>query len=384
MNIKISSSVRGVKPIYMGDDCFPIIFSNIGMSTECDSFSRELSKVRAVVAGGADAVSDLTLIGDIEDEQKRMLESVSVPFASVAAYEAFSKARGSEGKIRAEDFIRVFEKQAERGVDIITLHATVFSSDNEELGRGKRIIPCTSRGGAMMLELMRKGGYENPFYTYFDDIISVCKKYGTCISLGPTYRPGSVVDAEFSDNPHFTELYRMAKLAKKATDAGVGIAVEGIGHAPLDKIPDLVKEAKRITGNVPYRVLNVATDIAIGFDHVSSAIGSSVAVQYGADSITAVTRSEHLGIPTEVDLVEAVRSAKVAAYCGYSARTGIRKRDEEMSRARAERGCIGCSEAALFPELVSEYIEKNGIEKKDASCTMCGDCCPFVILGKKG
>ena len=384
MNIRISSSVRNVKPVLMGADHFPVVFSNIGMSSADAPLVGEIERLRAVIAAGADAVSDLTLVGDIAYEQQKMLECSPVPFASVAAYEVYSPVRTALSVPHPEDFIRVFEAQAARGVDIITLHATARTGDLSSLDSYGRLIPCTSRGGAMMLELMEKGGYDNPYYSYFEDVLKICKRYRTCISLGPCYRPGSVVDAGEEDALHFAELARMGELVAVAQAAGVGIAIEGIGHAPINKIPTLVSMARSITHGAPYRVLNVATDIAMGFDHVSSAIGSSVAVQYGADSITAVTRSEHLGIPTLPDLVEAVRSARVAAHCGYVARTGDLSRDEQMARARHERGCIGCSEAALFPELVSEYIEKNRVVKKDESCTMCGDFCPFVILKKKG
>ena len=384
MNIRISSAVRNVKPVYMGADHFPVVFSNIGMSSADAPLCGELERLRAVIDAGADAVSDLTLVGDIAYEQQRMLEAASVPFASVAAYEVYSPSRTALALPHPEDFLRVFEAQAARGVDIITIHATARKGDLASLDSHGRLIPCTSRGGAMMLELMEKGGYENPYYEYFDDVLAICRRYRTCISLGPAYRPGSVADAGVEDALHFTELLRMGELVGRAEAAGVGITIEGIGHAPINRIPVLVTRAREITGLAPYRVLNVATDIAMGFDHVSSAIGSSVAVQYGADSITAVTRSEHLGIPTLPDLVEAVRSARVAAYCGYAARRDDFSRDAEMARARNARGCIGCSEAALFPELVSEYIEKNRIIKKDESCTMCGDCCPFLILKKKG
>ena len=175
----------------------------------------------------------------------------------------------------------------------------------------------------------------------------------------------------------------MSKLVKRAQDIGVGIAIEGIGHAPIEFIPQIVPHSKSICYNAAYRVLNVATDIAIGFDHVASAIGSAVAVLHGANSITCVTRAEHLGIPTLADCIEGVQCAKIAAYCGFAGRTGNHNQDQKISIARSQNGCIGCIDATLFPDLVQEYILTHNIQKKDQSCSMCGSCCPYVILANK-
>lgn len=381
--ICIANALRNISPVYMGDDYAPVIFANIGMSAENGDIRKEITQVKALIRAGVDAIADLTLFNDIEYVQKTLLEYISVPFSSVAAYEIYMEALRQDLKVDSGRFLRVLEDHMLRGVDIITIHATVLKDDRRLLKEASRIIHCTSRGGAMVLEILEKNGYENPFYTHFEDVLALAKRYGACLSLGPTFRPGSVCDAGMDDALHFLELKRMAGLVEKAQKAGVGITIEGIGHASLEKIEQIVPVSKQICHNAPYRVLNVATDIAIGYDHIASAIGSSVAVMHGANSITAITRSEHLGLPKLEEIIEGIRCAKVAAYCGYSARTGNHSRDREMAMARSRSGCIGCSEAALFPDLVAEYIEKNQIQKRDQSCTMCGCGCPFVILNDK-
>ena len=306
---------------------------------------------------------------------KKFLEAYNVPFGTVSAYEAYITAEKNALKYKEENFLELFKEEVLRGFDLITIHATVFKNDRSLINSSGRLIFTTSRGGMLMLKLMEHNGYENPYYTHFDKILDICKEYDVCLSLGPCYRPASVCDCSVDDELLLLELQRMGELCKKAIDKGVGITIEGIGHAPLNLIEPMIKLAKKICHNVPYRVMTVSTDIALGYDHVSSAIASANAVYYGADSVTAVSRSEHLGIPTFEESMEAVKSAKVAIYSGYIARTGDLQRDTKMSNAREKNGCIGHVPSTLFP---NESLRTT--KRKNKACSMCGAYCPLNEL----
>ena len=226
-----------------------------------------------------------------------------------------------------------------------------------------------------MLKMMEKNNYENPFYTHFDEILDICKKYDVCISLGPCYRPASVCDCDPNDELTLLELKRMGLLCKRAIDKGVGITIEGIGHAPLNLIKPMIELAQQMCYDVPYRVMTVSTDIALGYDHIASAIASANAIYNGASSVTAVSRMEHLGIPTYEDTLEAIKAAKVAIYSGYIARTNDLKKDKVMSVAREVSGCIGHIPSTLFP---NEPLKTN--KRNNKSCSMCGEYCPLNEL----
>ena len=372
----IKNKLRSIQPVVMDADHFPVIVSNVGVSSVTDDLATELEKARVAAQAGADVISDLSLVEQVESVQLQYLSTIDKPFSAVSVYETFCARK--DGKAPdAEQFLRDFEKQAMRGIDLLTIHATVFREDVTYLKDSGRHIPTTSRGGAMMLRCMRSGGYENPYYTGFDDLLKIAKKYDVCLSLGPMYRPGSVWDCQYENDLHLLELSRMGQLVAKAQAAGVGIAVEGIGHAPLSAIGQLVAEGKHRCGNAPYRVLTVSTDTAMGYDHIASAIASAEAVRHGADSITCVTRSEHLGLPTVEDVRESVICARIAAESGYRARKQAFPRDAQVSAARSQYGCGAVSEGFLFN---AEAARKDPKAYRGRSCGMCGDFCPFLIL----
>lgn len=373
----IKNRLRAIQPVSMDINSFPVLVTNVGISSKEDDFSVELEKANVAIAAGANIISDLSLVSDPADYQKRYMDQIEVPFSNVAVYETFCNGLSSMQTPDPEQYIRDFEEQVKRGIDLITLHATVWKGDLQLLRDSKRLIPTTSRGGAMVLRNMYEGDYENPYYVYFDDILDIARRYDVCLSLGPMYRPASVWDCHYENSLHILELERMGQLVARAKAKGVGVAVEGIGHASIGDIPGLIGKAKECCGDAPYRVLTVSTDTAMGFDHISSAIASAVAVQNGASSITCVTRSEHMGLPTTDDIREAVYSAKIAAESGFRARTGSFSNDYLVSSARKERGCFAQSEGFLFQAELSK-IEKG--EHKGKSCGMCGDFCPFLVL----
>ena len=379
MKCDIGSTVRGKKKISIGRSCYPVVFANVGISSMDDELDREMVKAKKALSAGADIIAELSISDGIPDIQKRFIDELDCPLSSVAIYEAYILAKKTGLKIPAEKVIRLFEESARRGMDVITVHATILRDDIQKIKKTKRMIPTTSRGGAMALELSLVNGYENPYFTYFDDVLDIAKKYGVCISLGPSFRTGAVCDCGKNDELDAIEIARMAELAARAQKCGVGILIEGIGHVTLDKIPLIVPHSIKLCHDAPYRVLTVATDIALGYDHVASAIAAANAVMYGASSITAVSRSEHIGLPGENDVTEAVISARIAAHCGYIARTGDGETDKKMAEARHKYGCIGDPSLSLCKNVNNARVTEK---RNSVSCGMCGEYCPFLILNK--
>lgn len=374
-NIKIAGNIRNVTPIYAGQDHEPIIIASVGASNIDDSLSLEVEKAKKAVELGASIVTDHTLLDSLEYVQETIAEVVTVPFSTISVYEAAVKSRKTNGIIHSQEMITIIENQARRGIDILTLHATAFKSDVKLLKKTQRIIPCTSRGGTMMLEILNASGEENPYWTYFDDILDIAKKYNITLSLGTCFRPASVYDCAYNNELYFMEMQRMGELVQRADNKSVGIIIEGIGHAPLNHISEIIQNTKKLCLNAPYRVLTVATDIALGYDHIASAIASANAVYHGADMVTCVSRSEHIGLPSIDDLSEAVIAAKIAVHSGYSARINNFQQDKNMSVARNQLGCGGQIEAAIYPQGAIEALRNKKYADGKKKCGMCGDFC---------
>lgn len=373
MKIAIGNKKRK-KKIFAGDGEYPKVLASVGVSGSYDDVQTEVQKAKIAQIYGADIVIDHTLTLQNYEVQKRILEETDNMISSIAVYDVAAKARyGEKNRFTATDVLEEIEKKAKLGLDMMTIHASVRQKDLSFFQNNSRVIPCTSRGGTMVLENIQKTERENFYYSHFDDILDVAKAYGVTLSLGAAYRPANIYDALHENSMYWEEIRRNAELAQRASEKGVACMVEGIGHCPLHKIPEVIKTSKAIC-SVPYRVLTVATDSALGFDHVASAIAASAAVAAGADLATAVSRSEHLGLPTVEDLKEAVISAKIAAHCGYIARTEDIALDTAMAKKRREVGCRGSIDAAIVPQMTKEALQnhKSGDTKK---CTMCGDFC---------
>lgn len=375
VNVVISGKIRNVAPVYTGADYEPVIIASIGASNIGDSLTNEVKKAKRAELLGANIVTDHTLLDNIEYVQKSIAESIMIPFSTIPVYEAAVRAKKTDKRIHSDDFLRIIEDQAKRGVDIITLHATAFRDDTHLLKRTGRVIPCTSRGGTMMLEILNITKEENPYWEYYDEVLSIAKHYGLTISLGTCFRPASVYDCAFNNNLYDLEINRMSELVKKANDQSIGVIIEGIGHAPINHIKQIVTRTKEICLNAPYRVLTVANDISLGYDHIASAIASANAVYYGADMITCVSRSEHVGLPSIEDLEEAIISAKIAAYSGYIARTNDFSRDKIMSIARNKVGCGGQIDASIYPSGAMKALQRKKSVLGKKECGMCGSFC---------
>lgn len=379
----ISGKVRNPKQVLFSTKDYPVLFTHVGVG-ECDNVDEainlEREKIRRAISLGADVICDVSMANDLAYVHKKLLEGFDVPFGTVTAYEAYINSKKDGLICDPYVFVELFKEEVLRGFDVITIHATVNKDDRKLIEESDRLISTTSRGGMLVLQMMEKNNFENPFVTYYDEILEIAKEYNVWISLGPCYRPASVADCDPNDKLHLLELERMSVLVKKALDKGVNITIEGIGHAPLNKIKDMIKIAKEKCYDVPYRCMTVSCDIALGFDHISSAISSAMAIYEGADSITAVSRSEHIGIPSLAEVEEGVIAAKIAIYSGYIARSKDYSRDIKMSKARETTGCLGHLPSTLFPNQINEIISAKDCKRQGKSCTMCGEFCPLNQL----
>lgn len=380
MKIIIGNKKRNKKFVAGGGE-YPKILASVGVSSKEDSIITEVEKAKTAQKYGADIVIDHTLTLENYEVQKQIIEETDIAVSSIAVYDMAAKSRyGTKGFYDAKEVLDGIEEKAKLGLDLMTVHASVQKKDLKFFESNQRVIPCTSRGGTMVLENIKKTSEENFYYTYFDDILDIAKEYQVTISLGAIFRPANIYDAINENSMYWEEISRNAELVERAKAKGVSCMVEGIGHCPINLIPDVVKKSKEIC-KAPYRVLTVATDSALGFDHVSSAIAASTAVMAGADFVTAVSRSEHLGLPKIEDLKEAVISAKIAAHCGYIARTGDITLDYSMAKKRSEVGCRGSIKSAIVPEMTKEALERHK-RCEDKKCTMCGDFCALFSSDK--
>lgn len=363
---------------YVGEGYYPIVNASIGTSNAEDSFDKEIEKALKAVNAGASMVQDHSICGDIASFHRRLRNSLTIPLGAVPIYELALR----NPKFSDEEALCVLDEYLDRGFNILTIHATVLFHDIIEPLSEKRVIPITSKGGKLMLDRMKKTGKENPFYSHFSEVLTIFKRHHAVISLGPTYRPASVYDNSMEENDaYWIEIKRMSHLVKMAIEAEVPIMVEGIGHAKMNLIPKYVTKSKEMCFGVPYRVLTVSTDIALGYDNISSAIATAVAVKNGTNVVTAVSSAEHVSLPSTEQVVEGVVSARIAIHSAMIDSENEIEKDYQMSLNRNKIGsCQGSIEFAIY----REGAEKALMGKKQTEgCTMCGELCALKMKGEK-
>jgi phosphomethylpyrimidine synthase len=349
------------------------INSNIGNSAVTSDIEGELEKLRYSVKYGADTVMDLSTGGDIPAIRKAILANSPVPIGTVPIYEALSRVRRVED-LSKQVMLEVIEEQAEQGVDYMTLHAGVLVQYIPLATR--RITGIVSRGGSILAEWMMKNHKQNMLYECFEDICRVFQKHDVSFSLGDGLRPGSVADA--SDEAQFAELKTLGELTKKAWEYDVQVMIEGPGHIPMDQIEMQVQKENEMCYEAPFYTLGpLVTDIAPGYDHITSAIGAAMIGWYGASMLCYVTPKEHLGLPNRDDVKAGIIAYKIAAHAADIARKrpGARDRDDELSRARYTFDWNRQFDLSLDPETAramhDETLPEEGF--KDAHfCSMCG------------
>jgi len=349
------------------------INANIGNSQVTSDVDNELAKLRMAVGLGADTVMDLSTGGNINNIRNEILRNSPVPIGTVPIYQAVQGVK-SATDLTEDDLLHVIEEQARQGVDYMTIHCGILLA-HLPLVEG-RITGIVSRGGSLMAQWMVHHRKENPFYTSYDRILQICRRHDVTLSLGDSLRPGCLHDA--SDKAQFAELDVLGELTRRAWEQDVQVMVEGPGHVPMDQIAMNVERQQEVCNEAPFYVLGpLVTDIAPGYDHITSAIGAAIAGQAGASMLCYVTPKEHLGLPNVADVRQGVIAYKIAAHAADIARhrPGARDRDDELSRARFKFDWEKQFELSLDPDTARKMHDETLPEeyfKSAEFCSMCG------------
>ena len=349
--------------------------ANIGASPNASDVKEELQKLELAVKYGADTVMDLSTGGvNLDEVRTAIINASSVPIGTVPVYQALESVHGSIEKLSEDDFLHIIEKHCQQGVDYQTIHAGLLI---EHLPKVKgRLTGIVSRGGGILAQWMLYHYKQNPLYTRFDDICEIFKRYDCSFSLGDSLRPGCLHDA--SDEAQLAELKTLGELTQRAWKHDVQVMVEGPGHVPMDQIEFNVRKQMEDCLEAPFYVLGpLVTDIAPGYDHITSAIGAAMAGWYGTAMLCYVTPKEHLGLPNSEDVREGLIAYKIAAHAADIARhrSGARDRDDELSRARYAFDWNRQFDLSLDPERAREYHDATlpeDIFKQAEFCSMCG------------
>jgi len=371
----IPANVRhtNLEPMGIGVALTCKVNANIGSSAVSSSVEKELRKLEISLKYGADTVMDLSTGGDIDGIRKAIIAASRVPIGTVPIYQALELTK-SVTKLSAADMIDILELQAQQGVDYFTIHAGLLV---EYIPLVKdRITGIVSRGGSIMAQWMLEHHKQNPFYVHWDKVLEICAKYDVSISAGDGLRPGCLADA--SDKAQFAELETLGELTRRAWEKDVQVMIEGPGHVPFDQIEMNVKKEMEVCGEAPFYVLGpLVTDIAPGYDHITSAIGATMAGYAGAAMLCYVTPKEHLGLPDEDDVRQGLVAYKIAAHAADIARhrPGARDRDDALSRARYAFDWKEQFRLALDPETAQSMHDETLPDeyfKKAEFCSMCG------------
>jgi phosphomethylpyrimidine synthase len=357
--------------------------ANIGASSVRSSVDAEIAKMEAALAAGADAVMDLSTGGNLDNTREQLLARCPVPFGTVPIYQVI-EGRNVED-IDEKTILETIRKQAEQGVDFFTIHAGVLKDHLPLLET--RVAGIVSRGGALLAKWMLHHNRQNPLYEMFDDLCDLMREYDVCFSLGDGLRPGAIADA--TDDAQLAELRTLGELTQRAQQKGCQVMVEGPGHVPFDQIRHNMEIQQEICHGAPFYVLGpIVTDIAPGYDHITSAIGGTAAAFYGASFLCYVTPREHLGLPNADDVRAGVIAAKIAAHAADIARglKGAAERDRQLSIARTNLDWKAHLNRSLDPKTAetmhNEACKEMGKDKLSSAdyCSMCGhDWCSVRI-----
>lgn len=374
-----------LKPMAIGIASKCKINANIGSSALASDVNKEIEKVDVCLKYGADTIMDLSTGGDLDMIRSAVIKHSTVPIGTVPIYQILHDVRDKIEDLSIEKMLEVIERQAKQGVSYFTIHAGFLLEFMPLIARRKMGI--VSRGGSLMAAWMMHYHKENPFYTAFDDILDICRKYDVSLSLGDSLRPGCLADA--SDEAQLRELKILGDLTLRAWEKDVQVMIEGPGHVPLNQIERNMKIEKEYCHEAPFYILGpLTTDIAAGYDHISSAIGAAVGGWHGASMLCYVTPKEHLGLPNAEDVRNGIIAYKIAAHSADIARgrKGARDIDDEMSDARYAFDWNKQFELALDPDRAKEYHDETlpqDVFKEAEFCSMCGPkFCSYKITQK--
>ena len=355
---------------------------NLGVSKDCCDLDLEMEKVRKAIELKAEAIMDLSCFGKTQPFRRRLIETSPAMIGTVPMYDAVGLLGKALKDITVDEFFRVVETHAKDGVDFMTIHCGMNRATAERVKRNKRLTNIVSRGGSLLFAWMEMNKKENPFYEYYDRLLDICVEYDVTMSLGDACRPGSINDA--TDAAQVEEMITLGELTKRAWARNVQVMIEGPGHMAINEIAGNMMMQKRLCHGAPFYVLGpLVTDVAPGYDHITSAIGGAIAAANGADFLCYVTPAEHLRLPDLDDMKEGIIAARIAAHAADIAKgiPGARDWDNAMSAARAEVDFPRMIELAMDPEKAKRYRESSKPEQED-TCTMCGKMCPMKNMKK--
>ncbi len=348
---------------------------NLGVSEDCCRLDMEMQKVRDAIDLKADAIMDLSTFGDTRSFRRKLVESTPVMIGTVPVYDALAGSDCPLKEMSVDQFFETVITHAEDGVDFMTIHAGITQMAVERIRKNPRLTHVVSRGGSIMLEWMLANDAENPFYEHYGRLLEICRQYDVTLSLGDGLRPGSLKDA--TDAPQVQELILLGELTKAAWEKDVQVMIEGPGHVPLNEVVANMQIQKKLCHGAPFYVLGpLVTDVAPGYDHITSAIGGALAASHGADFLCYVTPAEHLRLPDNQDVKDGIIAARIAAHAADIAKglPGAIEWDHQMSQARSNLDWNRMMELAMDPEKARAY--RNASQPYDESvCTMCGDMC---------
>lgn len=355
---------------------------NLGTSRDLNDLNLELKKVQDAVSMGAESIMDLSSFGDTRKFRRKLTEECPAIIGTVPIYDAVVYYHKALGEITAKEWIDIVEMHAKDGVDFMTIHVGINKQTARRFKDAKRLTNIVSRGGSIIFAWMEMTGEENPFYEHYDRILEICQEHDVTLSLGDACRPGCIEDA--SDISQIEELVTLGELTRRAWEKDVQVIIEGPGHMPLDQIAANMKIQETICKGAPFYVLGpLVTDIAPGYDHITSAIGGAIAAAAGAAFLCYVTPAEHLRLPNGDDVKEGIISARIAAHAADIAKgiKGAKEWDRQMSDARKRLDWETMFKLAIDPEKARRYRETSKPEKED-TCSMCGNFCAMKNMNR--
>ncbi len=380
--IPANKNHKCIDPEGVGTGCRTKINVNLGVSRDHNNYEEEMAKAKLAAEMHAEAIMDLSCYGKTQKFRQDLIATSPAMIGTVPMYDAVGMLDKALKNITVDEFFSVVERHAQDGVDFITVHCGMNQKTAERIKNNPRLTSIVSRGGSILFAWMEMNKQENPFYEYYDRLLDICEKYDVTISLGDACRPGSIADS--TDAAQIEELITLGELTKRAWAHNVQVMIEGPGHMAFNEIEANMVLEKKLCHNAPFYVLGpLVTDVAPGYDHITAAIGGTMAATAGADFLCYVTPAEHLRLPTVEDVKEGIVAFKIAAHAADIAKglPHARDWDNAMSKARADVDFPKMIELAIDPEKAEAYRASSKPEKED-TCTMCGKMCPMRNMKK--
>ena len=373
---------KGMRAFGVGEGLSTKVNVNLGISGDKADAAEEWKKVKIAEDYGADAIMDLSNSGKTRQFRQQLIDETPLMVGTVPMYDAIGYMEKPLVKLTKDDLFEVVRAHAEDGVDFMTIHCGINKSVTKTFKETGRLMNIVSRGGSLLFGWMEVTGNENPFYEFYDEVLEICHEYDVTISLGDSCRPGCLYDS--NDATETAEMIELGKLCKRAWAAGVQVMVEGPGHMALDEIAANMKLQKRLCHNAPFYVLGpLVTDIGVGYDHITAAIGGAISASSGADFLCYVTPAEHLCLPNAQDVLDGLMATKIAAHAADIAKKvpHARDMDDKMGQARRKLDWEEMWKCALDPVTGKKRYEESPAAT-EGTCTMCGKMCAVRTVNK--